>query len=430
MKKIKIIIVCLFSLLIIHCSLLIAIAQNGWFVQYPLNSSEQLLNLQFLDVNSGYVTGQYSIFKTTNSWINWINISSTSGYGFYALHFLNQNTGYVGGHYDSDKGRILKTTNGGQNWIVQQTGIYDDPVYTIYAINENTVIIGENFSGSNGQIFKSTNGGQNWTNVFFHAYNGIYCIKFVNELTGYSCGTKFMKTTDAGSSWTEKTSPYVFYKYSLCFLNEYTGYVVGVNSIAKTTNGGDNWIIQTPNVNVYLMSVFFINVNTGMVVGNQGTILRTTNGGDNWLNISRPVYDYLGGLQMLNSDTVFCAGWVYDTTYRSLVLKSYSGGMTRINNYSNENPVSFNLSQNYPNPFNPVTKIKFSLKEEGRLKIQEVKLIIYDILGKEISILVNESLHPGTYEVTFYGSNVPSGIYFYQLRAGDFVETKKMLLIK
>jgi hypothetical protein len=65
-----------------------------------------------------------------------------------------------------------------------------------------------------------------------------------------------------------------------------------------------------------------------------------------------------------------------------------------------------------------------------RRQTSDVKLVIYDILGKEISTLVNESLQPGSYEVTFDGSNLPSGIYFYQLRAGDYIETKKLILLK
>ncbi|HEY5124156.1 MAG TPA: T9SS type A sorting domain-containing protein [Ignavibacteria bacterium] len=105
-----------------------------------------------------------------------------------------------------------------------------------------------------------------------------------------------------------------------------------------------------------------------------------------------------------------------------------------INRISSSVPASYFLSQNYPNPFNPVTKIRFDVSghppyppSKGEIKIS---LKVYDLLGKEITTLVNEQLQPGSYEVTFDGSNLPSGIYFYQLRAGDYVETKKMLIIK
>jgi hypothetical protein len=88
------------------------------------------------------------------------------------------------------------------------------------------------------------------------------------------------------------------------------------------------------------------------------------------------------------------------------------------------------LYQNYPNPFNPSTKIKFNIASNVRSQTANVKLIIYDIIGREIKILVNEQLQPGTYEVTFDGSALPSGVYFYKLETGNYTETEKMLLLK
>ncbi len=101
-----------------------------------------------------------------------------------------------------------------------------------------------------------------------------------------------------------------------------------------------------------------------------------------------------------------------------------------INKISNIVPDKFEMYQNYPNPFNPVTKIKFDIPGAVKGKTLEVKLIIFDILGKEIQTLVNEQLKPGSYEVTFDGINIPSGVYFYKLIAGEFTDTKRMLLIK
>ena len=85
----------------------------------------------------------------------------------------------------------------------------------------------------------------------------------------------------------------------------------------------------------------------------------------------------------------------------------------------------FHLSQNYPNPFNPSTRIQYSVNST-----QKVTLKVYDLLGREITALVNEEKPAGQYEVEFNGTNLPSGIYFYQLKAGSFVETKKMILLK
>ena len=84
------------------------------------------------------------------------------------------------------------------------------------------------------------------------------------------------------------------------------------------------------------------------------------------------------------------------------------------------------MEQNYPNPFNPSTLIKYSVPENGF-----VKLSVYNLIGEEVSVLVNETVDAGFYEVTFSAiGGLPSGTYFYRLQAGNFVETKKMVLMK
>ncbi|MBL7127518.1 MAG: T9SS type A sorting domain-containing protein [Ignavibacteria bacterium] len=88
-------------------------------------------------------------------------------------------------------------------------------------------------------------------------------------------------------------------------------------------------------------------------------------------------------------------------------------------------PEKFNLHQNYPNPFNPATNIKFDIP-----KASYVKLTIYNILGKEITTLVNEKLNIGSYEVNWNGMDYPSGVYFYKMVADDYVNVKKMVLLK
>ena len=100
-------------------------------------------------------------------------------------------------------------------------------------------------------------------------------------------------------------------------------------------------------------------------------------------------------------------------------------GTVSIKPINNVIPDKFTLAQNYPNPFNPTTKIKFDLPN-----IAKVKLTVYDILGREVSILINSELGPGQYEVTFNGNNFSSGVYFYRIEAGDYVDVKKMLLVK
>jgi hypothetical protein len=90
-----------------------------------------------------------------------------------------------------------------------------------------------------------------------------------------------------------------------------------------------------------------------------------------------------------------------------------------------EIPEMFKLNQNYPNPFNPTTNIQFNVA-----KSSDVKLIVLDVLGREVQTLVNEKLQPGTHEATFDGSMLNSGVYFYKLTTNGYSETKKMILMK
>ena len=88
-------------------------------------------------------------------------------------------------------------------------------------------------------------------------------------------------------------------------------------------------------------------------------------------------------------------------------------------------PKTFSLVQNYPNPFNPSTRIAFSLPNEGF-----TKLVVYDILGNEVALLINENLSAGNYDIKFNASKLPSGIYIYSLRSSQQVISKKMMLVK
>ena len=96
-----------------------------------------------------------------------------------------------------------------------------------------------------------------------------------------------------------------------------------------------------------------------------------------------------------------------------------------INQIGFEIPSSFSLHQNYPNPFNPITNIRFNLPKNGF-----VTLKVFDIIGREVTTLVNEKLCAGSYETEWDGSGYPSGVYFYRLQTESFIETKKMVLLK
>ena len=115
-------------------------------------------------------------------------------------------------------------------------------------------------------------------------------------------------------------------------------------------------------------------------------------------------------------------GWIVGDD--GIMLYTKNGGVTSVEPSVN-NPFDFLLSQNYPNPFNPSTKITWRTPVGGWQTLK-----VYDVFGNEIAVLVDEYKNSGAYETVFNASNFPSGVYFYRLHAGDFIETKKMIFLK
>ena len=218
--------------------------------------------------------------------------------------------------------------------------------------------------------------------------NYIYDFYFVNSITGYfTTNGQIFKTTNAGNNWNRvhEITPY-FEIWSIQFLNENVGYATfAFGKILKTTDAGNTWMICHSIANYGFYNMHFTDVNTGYFVGGDGVIIKTTNG------CGEPI-----GIEPI----------------------------------SNNIPESFELYQNYPNPFNPVTTIRFSIPPGAKSRNELTTLKIYDILGKEISVPVNELLAPGDYEITWDAHNYPSGVYFCSLNHGSSVFTVKVVLLK
>jgi|WetSurMetagenome_2_1015567.scaffolds.fasta_scaffold67667_2 photosystem II stability/assembly factor-like uncharacterized protein len=406
MKKLSLFLFLYYLLYITHYSL----------SQWSVISNQGNEAVSFPSVNIGYSTTNGITKKTTNGGFNW---STLSGGNLSGIFFLNDLTGWVVGY----PGYIGKTITG-STFTQQQTGI-SDRLNDVFFINENTGwVVGGDFSVE--RIFYTTNGGTNWTAQTSNTANKLFSVHFINENTGWSVGgpssPKIIKTTNGGTNWFTQTTTAITSLYSVMFADENTGWAVagylGGETIIKTTNGGANWFSQSSGDTRYLRDCFVKNPNTMIAVGQGGKIITTTNGGNNWIVQSTGSSVELWSVDFPNDTVGYAIG-------DNVVLKTTNGGVTFISGLSNNIPGEFKLYQNYPNPFNPGTVIGYSL-----LKNSFVTLKIYDILGKEIAILVDEKLKSGKYEVTFDGSRLSSGIYFYKLVAGNFSETKKMLMIK
>ena len=208
-------------------------------------------------------------------------------------------------------------------------------------------------------------------------------------------------------------------------------------TIFVTTNGGNNWSPRRqPQFNNDLNDVYFVSKDTVYISGNGGLILCSVDIGRTWKQQNTSVTYNLKSVIFWNNGRGMAAGDNGNIILTSLGEKYDNAAGDRINSlHSIKNTSSqheFHLLQNYPNPFNPETVINYTIPENSR-----VRLIVYNLMGQELSILANGFKHSGTYTASFNGSNLASGIYFYKLVVYDenginekYNVTRKMVLVK
>jgi hypothetical protein len=174
---------------------------------------------------------------------------------------------------------------------------------------------------------------------------------------------------------------------------------------------------------------------TGLAVGGNlyqesGGIYSTSNGGVNWnLDINTSAEMFAIGAKRITADSIdiWCVGSTGGSTgYTGKLYKTRANIVTGIGSSNGGTvPTNFALYQNFPNPFNPSTVISFSI-----LQSEHVRLLVYDLSGREVSVPLDKYLNAGEYSISWNASGLSSGIYFYKLEAGNYSDTKKMIFIK
>jgi len=399
----------------------------NWISQLS-GTTELLSDISIIDENIATAVGSDgTILRTTNGGSTWITqMSGIIGRSLSGVYFTDANNGTaVGGIDNNNNSGILRTTNGGETWGLQfsqnSVGLSD----VCFTSPSNGVVVGQDYGGT-GIILSTSDGGTNWNEYVTNLQCDLFAVSFVDDLTGWAVGGSgvILKTIDGGNTWFRQLYQYIGTLLDVSFINESTGIVVGSGYdgggiVYKTTNGGSDWFNVSTDSLPPLRSVHFENENIAWVVGGYN-IFKTTNGGLNWIKLVSGSSQWLQSVRFIDSET----GWVVGD--HGKILKTTNGGVSFVEEEEMEEiPTSYFLSNNYPNPFNPTTKIQYSIPQTSNVVIK-----VYDILGSEIETLVNEEKPTGSYEITWYAENLPSGVYFYQLKAGEFISTKKMILIK
>ncbi len=230
-------------------------------------------------INTGFaVASGGRILKTTNSGITWVLQNSGTVNDLYAVSFSNNiiDTGYIVG----DSGVVLMTTNGGSNWNMLPSG-------TTEQLNDIHVKDGEGFIvGDNGVILHVS--GTTITALNSNTTNNLYGVDMLNNTTAIVAGGGILTSTllityNSGTVWTPITTGSVAQLNNVTFVNDSTAFVVGnTGTILKTTDWGSNWATQTSGSISNLNAVWFVSKDSGYIVGAAGTVLRTINGGSTW----------------------------------------------------------------------------------------------------------------------------------------------------
>ena len=390
----------------------------------------------------------------TYGWVDW-SARIPEQVGLSDVHFIGNEGWITGGN-----GKLYHTTDGGQTFSIQTL---PSPAGISNSVFIRSLAEGYTVT-STGRVFYASNPvSGNWTLISGSPSVALFSVHFPPSGTGYTCGNSgriysvtssavaldtalsgnptltsivFPVSTEGwvcgGNTIRHKNGTWLadqFYDAgnsynSIHFVDNSNGWAVGNGGVIIHTVDGIHWNGQINPDTISgrdLNDVYFINSIEGWSVGNNGILLHTTNGGGtpngNWMIEGQTVAagKLLRAVFAVDNHTVYVVG-------NNAFLK-----YTQVTGVGEgqDVPTSFALHQNYPNSFNPTTEIRYQTSE-----VSHVSLKVYDILGREVATLVDGVEEAGYKSVKFDAGGLSSGVYLYQLKAGAFVASRKLLVLK
>jgi ligand-binding sensor domain-containing protein len=367
-------------------------------------------SLQFDSDGKFYAASANGLFCSTDRGESWNNIYPTYNFDNYVSNVLLIKISEILIGVRRGINTILYSNDGGLTWSGDSSNIGID---FLVMDKEGNIYAGWE------PIYKSTDKGHSWNVLKDSLYTwSFYITSSGNLLAGTTCGIYL--STDSGNSWTRTG---YFDCGDITFIkgvnNDEIIFIVGADrfrGIRYSADGGYNWeyvsnsdtirwgtsILPINNYEVYFGSQFYgvfkYNTKDSSLVG--------VNDGLQY-GVSAMAYDSLGYLYT-SSDGIYRSRNTLDTS-----------------KYIRNSVYNYSLAQNYPNPFNSNTTIEYSLETPG-----QVYITVYNLLGENVAEILNESKSKGKYQIVFNASRLASGIYFYQMRVGNFSQIKKMVLLR
>ncbi len=408
-------------------------------------------SLDAIDRNNAVVSSG-GIYITSNAGLNWRKIFNSS-----VIDVVMKSDSLI---YAISERAVIRTTNGGAKWDT----LYQQPsnmgMLDYIKVFGNTIIVMgdcdmDDFY-SPAQIYKSTDGGTTWLQVNKsgliggRTWNVWRPVDFGSDSTaiiGYhylmtpgsnQLAHTFARTSDGGDTWQFNTipglqnSPYIYVSkmYDALYGAAYGWDHDGHACMFITNDGGANWETNVINTsNIYGNAICFVPNDPDKIFLSRSDALYYSNDrGKKWTMQNFTPNTTPARIE----DIIFVdqdCGWMV-TSMGEIYWTDNKGNAVVRNDKQTALPSGYYLEQNYPNPFNPSTKITFSLP-----KVSRVLLRIYDLLGREIKTLADKELSAGYHSFTWnaddnYGKKVATGIYIYTLSTENFMQTRKMILIK
>jgi photosystem II stability/assembly factor-like uncharacterized protein len=413
------------------------------------------------------------IYKTTDGGSTWNLTFEQTGGWIMDIQMFTPDDGFLYTSPLNQYWRFFNTTNGGTSW--QLITEYQEAILNEDGHFNSTFFSGSDiwFGSNSTNIYHSSDNGNNWSHIPVTTQN-IYSIWFNNADYGLAaCDLHLQRTTDGGNTWGTTGTPTLDSSSSIYGENN-SWWLANQNHIYYSDNNAIGWTTQysAPSGRYFQISKAR-NGNLLLAVRSNGGIsaymlpvpvelssFTAKNDLDNVsLNWETATERNNKGFILHRSKIITNSDGYEKTKYAEIAFVEGNGTTTNKNNYSYtdknliegiysyrliqidfdgtqnkigeinvkvENQVKdYLLAQNYPNPFNPTTEIKYTIPEKSF-----VTLKIYDILGNEITELVNGEKIAGHYSVQFNSMGLASGIYFYKMEAGNFIATKKVIIMK
>ena len=368
--------------------------------------------------------GQQYVYRSSDNGITWTNIANKFPDKVLCIHGHGNYIFVIG------IGFFYESTDDGVTWSSKATsGIPTSLAFgslvsdgtTLYALSNRNVVI------------KSTDNGSTWTQITInYSQAQVYGFDFAasgNKMVFCAVNLGSFISTDGGANWTLK-NPKIIIGSVHTVNGEIYGSTYGMYKFvadtgwASITSGFPSGIGVTAGTRSTVSVGDKIFTYYSDIIFQAGKVFMSENSGNSWSEVGNNFPPALAS--SLNDFLAATPEYLYFYNSNSASVYRYPiQGTTSIENNNATIPQEFSLSQNYPNPFNPSTKISFTLPSSSN-----VSLKVFNTLGQEVSELVNENLQPGKYSVDFNASKLSNGIYFYKLASDNFVQVKKMILIK